>query len=52
LIERPKDKKAVGCWWIDIVKYESDGTLDGYKARLVAKEYTQTYGINYEDTLL
>jgi len=27
------------------VKYQSDGTLDRYKARLVAKVYTQTYGI-------
>jgi len=38
IVERPKDKKAVGCRWIYTVKYKSDGTLDQYKARLVAKD--------------
>ena len=50
IVERPKDKKAVGCRWIYTVKYQSNGTLDRYKARLVAKGYTQTYGIDYEET--
>ena len=50
IVERPKDKKAVGCRWLYTVKYMSDGTLDRYKARLVAKRYTQTYGIVYEET--
>jgi len=34
------------------MKYQSNGTLDRYKARLVAKGYTQTYEIDYEETLL
>lgn len=50
IIEKPKDKRPVGCRWIYTVKYRSDGTLDRYKARLVAKGYTQTYGIDYEET--
>ena len=32
------------------VKYNIDGTLERYKAQLVAKSYTQTYGINYLET--
>ena len=40
IVERPKDKKAVGCRWVYTVKYQVDGTLDRYKARLVAKGYT------------
>ena len=29
------------------LKYDPDGSVDRYKARLVAKSDTQTYGINY-----
>ena len=50
IVKRPKDKKAVGCRWVYTVKYQSNGKLDRYKARLVAKWYTQTYGIDYEET--
>ncbi|RDX67461.1 hypothetical protein CR513_53665, partial [Mucuna pruriens] len=43
-----KDKRAIGCRWIYIVKCKSDEILEQYKARLVAKGCTQTYGIDYE----
>jgi len=46
IVERPKDKKAMGYRWIYTVKYKFDDTLDRYKARLDAKGYTQTYGID------
>ncbi|RDY00930.1 hypothetical protein CR513_15813, partial [Mucuna pruriens] len=50
IVDRPKDKRAIGCRWIYTVKCKSDGTLERYKARLVAKGYTQTYRIDYEGT--
>ena len=50
IVERLGDKRPVGCRWIYTVKYPFDGTLDRYKARLIAKGYTQTYGIDYEET--
>ena len=52
IVERPKDKKAVGCRWVYTVKYLADGTLDWYKTRLVAKGYTQTQEIDYEETFV
>ena len=32
------------------VKYNVDGTLERYKVRLVAKGYTQTYRVEYQET--
>ncbi|RDX67605.1 hypothetical protein CR513_53499, partial [Mucuna pruriens] len=52
IVDRPKDKRPVGCRWIYTMKCKSDGTLERYKVRLVAKGYTQTYGIDYEETFV
>ncbi|KAL0556854.1 hypothetical protein IC582_005371 [Cucumis melo] len=46
----PKGHKTVGCKWVFSLKYKADGTLGRHKARLVAKEFTQTYGIDYSET--
>jgi hypothetical protein len=32
-----------------IVKHKANGYMERYKVRLVAKGFTQTYGINYEE---
>ena len=40
----------VGCKWIYKIKTCSDVSIEGYKARLVAKCFTQEYEINYEET--
>jgi len=32
------------------LKYHPNGSVDQYKARLIAKGYTQTYGVNYFET--
>lgn len=50
LVPRPKGKNIIGCKWVYKVKRKSDGTIDRYKAHLVAKGFKQRYGIDYEDT--
>jgi len=37
LVELPVQQKAIGCKCIFKVKHASDGTVDRFKARLVAK---------------
>jgi hypothetical protein len=50
LIPQPEGKKTVGCKWVFSIKYKADGLIDRYKARLVVKGFTQTYGIDYVDS--
>ncbi|XP_078447656.1 uncharacterized protein LOC144716399 [Wolffia australiana] len=50
LVPRPRNTNIVTCRWIFTVKYKPDGTGDRYKARLVARGFTQTYGIDYKET--
>ena len=50
LIDHTPGTKTVGCKWIFKKKIDMDGNVQTYKARLVAKGYTQTQGIDYEET--
>jgi hypothetical protein len=50
LVPLPPAKKTVGCKWVYIVKFNPGGSVELLKARLVAKVYTQTYGIDYDET--
>ena len=50
LVSALTDTVIVGCGWIFTLKYRPDSSVDRYKAKLVAKGYTQTYGIDYFET--
>lgn len=50
LVPCPKGCNIIGYKWVYKVKRKANGTIDRYKAQLVAKGYKQQYGIDYEDT--
>nr|GEZ12888.1 hypothetical protein [Tanacetum cinerariifolium] len=50
LVELPPNGKIIGSKWLFKKKINMDRVLHTYKARLVAKGYTQTTGIDYEET--
>lgn len=50
LVPSQRGQNIVGCKWVYKIKRKADGTLDRYKACLVAKWFKQRYGIDYEDT--
>lgn len=39
----------MGCKWVFTVKYKLDGFVERYKTCLVAKRFTQTFGIDYQE---
>jgi histone deacetylase 1/2 len=41
LVPHPKGKNVIGCKWVYKIKRMAYGTIDRYKAHLVAKGYKQ-----------
>ena len=50
IVSCPPNVKPIGSKWVYPVKLKSDGSLDRYKARLVALGNKQEYGLDYEET--
>jgi hypothetical protein len=41
---------VVDCKWVFKIKPKTDGSVDRYKVRLVARGFKQQYGVDYDDT--
>ena len=50
LVPLPPGKTCVGSKWVYRIKYKANGEVERYKARLVAKSYTQSAGVDFHET--
>ena len=49
-VSQPSTTSVIGSEWVYTIKVKPNGTLDRYKACLVAQGYKQEYEIDYEET--
>ena len=50
LVDLPKDRMPIKCKWVFLTKRDTEGDEIRLRARLVAKGFSQTEGIDYDET--
>ena len=50
IVTLPHGKHTVDCKWIFTIKYKADENVERYKARLGARGFSQSYGVDYQET--
>lgn len=50
LIDQPYDTNIVDNKWVLRIKRKQNGEIDRYRARLVARGFSQEYGVDYSET--
>ena len=50
IVPKLEGKSVVSSKWIYKIKHAADGSIEKYKARFVARRFSQKEGIDYEET--
>jgi hypothetical protein len=50
IVPRPKERSVVTSKWVYKIKHAADGSMDKYKARFVARGFSQKEGEDYDET--
>ena len=50
IVPRPEGKSVVTSRWLYKLKHAADGSVEKYKARFVARGFSQVEGIDYDET--
>ena len=50
IVDRPKNREVIGVKWVYKSKLNPDGSIQKYKARLMAKGFKQKPGVDYYET--
>lgn len=50
LVSLPEGRKPITCKWVFKIKRNTDGSIERYKCRLVARGFSQKAGIDYHET--
>ncbi len=46
LVPHPKGRKPISCKWVFKIKHGVNGEVERYKTRLLARGFTQTFGVD------
>jgi hypothetical protein len=49
IVPRPKEKSVVTSKWVYKIKHATDGSMDKYKARFIARGFSQKEGEDYDE---
>lgn len=50
VVPLPPGQRTIDSKWVYKIKYNPDGSVERYKARLVARGYTQVEGVDFHET--
>jgi len=50
VVLRPNDKNIIDCKWVFTIKTDFHGMPSRYKARLMARGFSQVYMLDYDET--